>query len=570
MSIGAGALSALIDRGEKQFAAMGNVLQLWQAQAEIFYPERADFITQDTPGVERYRDIYAGEPILLRDRLANGVGALVRRPSKDWFNTTVLPSQVGELEHVKRWCESVTDIQRDAVYARAAGFVRCMKESDADYVTFGTSVLSHTANRAGNGLFYRCLHPRDCAWFENEDGVIDEMHEKIRKPIDVWKRMFDRVGGTLPEEWLKKIKRGHGQEMGEVRRIVLPSERYSEGDKIKGKARDIRFASIYAVQHLKHEIHCDGFRQFPFLVRRWMTVSGESWGRSPCTGVSMADTRVLNIAQRSLLESLEKAVDPPTLLPHDGVIGDVEIFAGGRIMYDAERGMKARDMVDTLDVGDVRLGLEFTRERRAFLTQAFYGDILKRLPDKEMTAFEVAQWLDEYIVEAAPVFAPMEADNALLMESGLIRLMEMSGKPGAAIIPDPPEEAQGREVAYEFETPISIAYRKQKAQQADDVLGVAERMKEIFPDALDNIDADQLFRDTVEGRGTIKWLRTKEDVDAAREQRAQQEAVRMAAAAAMQEQEAQAGRPQGAEQAAGAMGLPTPKTAPSVMVNAPA
>lgn len=562
MSLGAANIKTLLDRGERQFARMSNVLTLWQAQAELFYPERADFTTAETPGVERYHDIYAGEPIMLRDRLANGLGALARRPSRDWFAATVMPSYIGELDPVKRWAEAITGIQRDAVYARGANFVRAMKESDADYVTFGTSVLAHTANKTNTGLLFRCLHPRDCAWLENDHGEIDEMHERIRKPLEQWAAMFARVGGELPREWREKLRQDKGHEELEVRRIVLPRERYNDRGRIKGKANEMAHAVVYACPATKHEIHCDGFKVFPYLVRRWMTVSGESWGRSPCTGVAMADTRILNRAQIALLESLEKAVDPPILTPHDGVIGDVQIMAGARINYDSERGMKARDLIDTLEVGDVRVGLEFARERRLFLTQAFYGDILKRMPDKQMTAFEAAQWLEEYVTEAAPVFAPMEAENALLMEASLMRLFDMNGKPGAPRLPEAPEDAQGREISYEFETPISIAHRKLKAQQADDVLGVAERMANLNPAALDNLDVDQLFRDTIEGRGTIKWLRPQADVDAAREERAQIEMAKQAAAALAVANQAANGQPiEGLDRAAQGLGLPTPKTA---------
>lgn len=567
MSLGPSNVAALIERGQKRFNERGNTLALWQAIAELFYPERADFISAGTNGVERYRDIYAGEPIQLRDRLQNGVGALVRRPSKDWFLAKVLPSPIGELEPVKRWCDAITDVQRDAVYARQANFQRAMKESDGDYVAFGNSVLMHTANRYGTGLHYKCLHLRDCVWFENEHGEVDEMHERIGdKTIEHWQALMAKAGGKLPQEWERKVREGKGCEKVVVHRIVIPRQRYNDKGRIPNKSNNLPYAVIYAIPDLKFELHCDGFLLFPYLVRRWMTVSGEQEGRSPCTGVAMADARILNRAQIALLESLEKAVDPVTLLPHDGVIGDVEISAGSRIMYDGERGMKARDMIDTLAVGDVRLGLEFSRERRLFLTQAFYGDILKRLPDKTMTAFEAAQWLDEYISEAAPVFAPMEAENAQLMEASLIRLMDMSGKPGAPQLPPAPEEAAGREVAYEFETPISIAYRKQKAQQADDVLGVAERIKNLDPEAIDNLDVDQLFRDTVEGRGTIKWLRPTEERDAQREQRAMLEAAKAAAAAAAVDAQMQPGAQgaplQGLDKAAEALGVPTQKSAP--------
>lgn len=575
MAASPGMFSTLIKRGKRRFAERGTVLSLWQTQAELFYPERADFNTQAVGGAERYKDIFAGEPIQLRDRLQNGIGALMRSSTRDWFKAKVIPKQIGDLDTVKACCEQVTDIQRDATYARAANFQRAFKESDGDYVTFGNSVLLHTGGKSGVGLYYKCLHLRDVVWFENEYGEIDEVHEKIcDKTIEQWQRLMDKAGGQLPEEWRRSLREGKGDTRVEVIRIVLPKSRYNDKGRIPGKSHNLPWAVIYCAATEEFEMHCDAFLVFPYLVRRWATVSGELEGRSPCTGVAMADTRILNRAQIALLESLEKAVDPPVLTPHDGIVGDVEIHAGARINYDAEYGMKARDLIDTLEVGDVRLGLEFTRERRLFLTQCFYGDILKRLPDKTMTAFEAAQWLDEYITEAGPVFAPMEAENAQLLESGLIRLLDGSGKPGAPQLPELPQEAQGREVSYEIDTAISIAMRKQKAQQADDILGLAERIKLLEPEALDNFDLDRIVRDAVEGRGSHVWLRPQADIDEERQQRAMLEAAKAAAAAAAMDAQMQggaAGAPAGAaglDQAAQALGMPTPRSAPMDLVNA--
>ena len=566
---------ALIKRGDSQFAKSSNFFNLCQAIAEVFYPERADFVSQGVEGVERYQNIFAGEPILLRQRLGSGVGVLMRRSDQKWFNGTALPRAVGEIDSVKRWCEEFTEVQRDEVYAPLAMFDRAMREGDDDYVSFGEHILWHGWGKNGERgrLLFQTKHLRDCAYFENEFGVVDEMHEKIGdKTIEQWKRLMDKVGGTLPEAWQKKLRENPAAcatDRVEVRRVVLPAERYYESGKIKGKAKDMAFACIYIAGAEKHEMHCDGFRIFPFLVRRWSSVSGEVRGRSPCTGVAMADSRILNVAQRALLESLEKAIDPPILIPHDGVIGDVEIFAGGRIMYDVERGPKASDMIDTLRPGDVRVGLEFTERRRMFLAEALYANLLKRLPDKEMTAFEASQWLDDYVTMAAPVLNPMQADNAVLMEAVFQRLLH------AGRFPEPPEEVLGAEVTFEFETPVAQAMRRQKAQKAAEVVQFVGGMAVISPQAAaqvaENIDLDKLGRDGVEGiAGGIDWLLPDAVVAENREAAQQEQMAKAAAAMVLQQQELEAGTKKSGELegAAQTLGAPTAKTAPQELLNA--
>ncbi len=568
---------ALIKRGDERFAKNANWLNLCQAIAEIFYPERADFVTQTTEGAERYQGIFSGEPILLRERLGSGIGVLTRRADQHWFQGKVLPRQIGEIDHVKRWAESFTETLRDEIYSPLAMFDRAMREGDHDYVAFGEHILWRGWGEHGHRgrRLYKTLHLRDCAYFINEFGVIDEMHEKIcDKPLEQWQRLVAKAGGTLPEAWAKKLRENPraGAETVEVRRVVLPAARYSENGKIKGKSRDMAFASVYIAcgEGEKQEILCDGFRQFPYWVRRWSTVSGETRARSPCTGVAMADSRILNVAQRSLLESLEKAVDPPILLPHDGIIGDVEIYAGGRIMYDTERGSKARDVVDTLTPGDVRLGIEFVQGRQIFLTQAMYGDLLKRLPNKEMTAFEADIWLDDYVTMAAPVLLPMRTDNALLMEGEFQALMH------ARRLPTPPQEVLGNEVSFEFDDPLASAERRKKAQRGGQLVTSIGEMRAIGQqNAGENVNWDKLERDVVEGiADNMDWLLPEADVQASREARAAEQAAKLVAAAAMQEQQRQdqlAGASTGggtADKAMEKMGLPTPNTAPQDILNA--
>lgn len=575
MAEGALSTEALMKRGDERFAASSNFFNTCQAKAEIFYPERADFVSQGVDGAERYRDIFAGEPALLRERLGSGIGVLTRRADQKWFNGKILPRQIGKLDRVKRWCEGFTEVQRDEIYSPLAQFDRAMREGDHDYVTFGEHILWHGWGKNGDRgrLLFQTKHLRDCAYVVNEYGIVDEMHENITdKTYEQWARLFSKVGASLPASWTRKLRdnpTAAAIEKPKVRRVVLPAERYSEQGYVKGKGRDMAFACVYIAADDKHEIHCDAFRVFPYLVRRWSTVSGETRGRSPCTGVALADSRILNVAQRSILESMEKAVDPTLILPHDGIIGDVELFAGGRVMVDAAGAYKPTDMIGTLPVGDVKLGLEFTERRRMFLAEALYANLLKRLPDKEMTAFEADQWLDDYVTMAAPVLLPMRADNAILMEAVFQRLMH------ARRFEEPPEEVYDAEASFEFEDPLQQAVRRQKTQRASQAVGFAKELTEAGQgDKMDNIDWDKVTRDAVEGIADgMDWLIPEEERDEAREARAMEEAAKAAAALAMQEQQRQdglAGLKPGADvnKPMADAGLPTPQAGPEVLLNA--
>ena len=154
------------------------------------------------------------------------------------------------------------------------------------------------------------------------------------------------------------------------------------------------------------------------------------------------------------------------------------------------------------------------------LGRAFFQDLMK-LPDKQMTAYEAGKWIEEYVREAAPVFEPMEAENAQLMDGVFERAMEKGA------FEEAPEELQGAEVNFEFETPLSQAYRELRAQQASQLVTDMAVQAEMAPDSLDNIDFDEVTRGRMENL-PVDWMRDPELVKQLRDSRAEAQAEEQA------------------------------------------
>lgn len=534
MAVAAWSAHELVERGDRAFARMRNYLTLCQAIAEIFYPERADFTTQSSPGDERYWDIFDEEPMILRRDLANQIGAMLRPRGKDWFMAKAYPRQLNELNTVRRWCEDSTQTMRDVVYASGTNFTRCMNQSDNDYVAFGTSILTHTYNRDRTGLTFTCLHPRDCAWEENSDGMIDVMHERMSMTI----ANVAQLGFVIPEQWKERYEKDP-QCTVEVRRCVYPVEYVERGEGKKAPA-SARFAVAYLATDCKSELKTKSgsqpyFRTWPYLVRRWMNVSGEAFGRSPCTSVALATGRTLNQAQLSVIESLEKLVNPPLIAPDDGIMGEVQIRANGITYYDPTLDYGSRKPIEALEVGRPDFGMEYTKDRQAFLARAFLQNLIQ-FPtiDKEMTAFEASKLWDQYMRNAAPVFEPMEAENSQLMEGVFERIYDADGPGKSGGFDEPPEELVGADIKFEFETPLSEAHRRLKVEKAMEANGyIAQRMA-TNPAIVDLVDMDEMDGEALKAILPAKAIRKPEDVQATREDRAQREAVQQAAQLALE------------------------------------
>ncbi len=508
-----------LKRGNQLFVEKDAFNSLFQAQAEIFYPERADFFGDRAQGDERYDGIFTSVPQRMRRDMANNLGSMLRPRGKEWFKCVARPDRLNDDKANARWLERTTKTMRNIVYSPPANFTRAMAEGDNDYVCFGNAIIRHTYNQMREGLLFSCAHFKDCAWAENHEGVVDELHERMNMTLKQAAGLFGK--DNLPKEWRDNCE-NHPERKVKVQRCVAPIELY-EYDKTERPRKTARYLSIYMACEVDEKEAGLGeghFNWFPYLVRRWMTVSGEAYGRSPCAGVALADARTLNVAQQALLKSVEWKVDPPKYAAHDAIVGEINLRAGAITYIDSEYLDKRLDPIKNMETGDPRFGIELTDRLSMTLGRAFFQDLLK-LPDKQMTAYEAGKWIEEYVREAAPVFEPMEAENAQLMDG----VFDRSAEKGA--FDEAPPDLQGAEVSFEFETPLSQAYRELRAQQASQLVTDMAVQAEMAPDSLDNIDFDEVTRGRMQNLPT-DWVRDPEMVKAMRESRGQAQAEEQA------------------------------------------
>jgi hypothetical protein len=528
----------VLSRGAKAFEKMAPMLRLWQAAAELFYPERADFTLQNSPGEERYFDIFDEEGVLLRRNLSNQIGAMIRPRGRDWFMCKAYPRHLNDNDDVRMWCEDATKVMREVVYSSRANFSRTFSESDNDYVTFGTSVVAHTYSHDRTGLLFRCLHPRDCAWNEHADGSMD-FYERMMLSLS----KLDEMGMIIPKELIAAYTKDAHQEV-EVWRCTYPVARYG-GD--ANMPRSAKFAVTYVAVGVKKELKPKSgqptfFRTWPYLVRRWQSVSGEPAGRSPCTGVAMATGRMLNQTGLAIIESLEKLVNPPLLAPDDGIAGEIQIRANGITYYDAQLDYGSRSPIESLEVGRPDFGMAFAEEKRGFLARAFLQNLITFPPaDKSRTAYETDKLYQQYLRDAAPVFEPMEAENGELMEGVFERVYDADGPGKTGGFAEPPEELMGAEIKFEFETPLSSAYRRMKFEQAVEVNQYIATRVQANPGILDLVDQDEMDREAFQAIIPQGWIRKQDEVEEIREEKQKQQMLQMAANMAIQSAHAQTG-----------------------------
>ena len=515
----------VIEQGDKLFSAKAPLDSLMQRIADHFYPERADFTTQRSLGDEFAAHLMTGWPVLMRRELGNSVAAMLRPRGKKWFRARTDSEQVNQDPEARAWLDWASDTQMRVMYARSSQFMRATKEGDNDFITFGQAVLSRELMPDGSGLLYRCWHLRDCAWCENERQEVDTLHIRWNPTIRELKRLFPgKLAATLENELERNPYR-----TVKCRRVVMPSDSYDLS--YDGKTRKLPFVSLYIDCENEVILEETPLATFPYTIPRWVTVSGSQYAYSPATVVGLPDARLLQDITLTLLESGQKAVDPPMKAVHEAIIGGLNLQAGGVSWVDRDYDERMGAALEPAFQSQPRLDYGVQREEKVqqLLQRAFFLDQI-RLPDlsDRSTAYEVQKRVEEYIRYALPLFEPLETEyNGAICEGTFEDLLRV-GAFGSPF--DMPPILRGREIKFQFESPLQAANDRAKAEAYVQAANLLALTVPFDPSVKHDMNLDRAFRDALLASGTpATWLTSEEEAAQAkaqeREQQAQQQAL---------------------------------------------
>lgn len=492
-------------RAQKLHEQFSNFRIYCQEVAEFFWPERANFTIDRTPGVDLQTGLYTGAPQMLRRDLGNKIGTMTRPPSDEWFRLVARPEEMMSGDDIRYWCDIVTRQQRRIIYDRNANFTSCFALADQDYVCFGNSVSWCAYNRMQTGLIFRDAHLRDCSWAVNEENMVDELYQRMKLPLGQVVRLFGE--DKLPREWKKRYEKADGRfEEVELIRGAVPvdMEEYERGSRPPAR---MKYSILYFVQDCDKDEHgalgeafCE---QFPYLVRRWMPM-GESFGRSLCTNVALADARTLNIADMAALKAIEMLADPPRWAEDEAVLGAVDLVPGGVTFVDTSRMTNTRDPIGKIEGGDPRSVMEFMMYKRNSMATQFF-ETLWKFPDRQMTAFETGERMEIMTQEATPVFQPIEADNARLMDLVFSKASAKNAYP-----PPPPRLLNEGEAEWEFETPVTRSLRKARAYKAKQIIETLAIGKQVIPELGNQLNVVEMEREMLAGMGPENWIKPRD------------------------------------------------------------
>jgi hypothetical protein len=246
----------------------------------------------------------------------------------------------------------------------------------------------------------------------------------------------------------------------------------------------------------------------------------------------LPDGRMHQQMMLSMLTASEMATFPPMAVVGEAINGAVNIYAGGFTQidadYDERTGPAIRNALETHFDG-IKYGAERMDKIKEGLDDSFFLSKI-RFPEvtKEMTATEVNRLYEEFIRQSLPLFEPVEQEyNAHLCDGTFEDLLNL-GVFGA--VEDMPQALRGRDISWQFDTPLKVAAEKALAGSFTEVVQMLVQGAQIDPTVRFNVDIDVATRDAIGGTGApAKWLLPVDQVAKMKADEKQQQAAQAAA-----------------------------------------
>jgi hypothetical protein len=476
----------------------------WQEVADYMQPRKADVTKKRARGDKRMEQVFDSSPIQAVELLAASLHGMLTNPSTPWFTLRFKDEEIENEDEAKLWLEASTDAMYTAF--NRSNFQQEIFELYHDLITFGTAAM-FIEEDDDDIIKFSTRHINEVFIAENDKGRIDTIYRKFKISA---RAAIQKFGEAVSADVQTKAKKDPYEEI-EILHAVYPRNDFNP--KKKDKA-NMPFESVYMEYKNGNELSVGGFREFPFVVPRYLKASNEIYGRSPAM-TALPDVKMLNEMSKTTIKAAQKQVDPPLLVPDDGFLLPVRTVPGGLNFYRSG----TRDRIEPLNIGaNNPLGLNMEQQRRESIRAVFYVNQLMMQQGPQMTATEVIQRNEEKMRLLGPVLGRLQSE---LLKPLIDRVFAVLLRNN--MLPQAPDFLSGRDVEIEYVSPLAKAQKSTELQsimRAVEILGSLANVAPVF----DYVNFDNLVKHLADIVGVPqKILKTQSQVNAERQQAAQQQ-----------------------------------------------
>ena len=476
----------------------------WQEVADYMQPRKADVTKQRARGDKRMELIFDSSPIQAVELLSASLHGMMTNPSTPWFTLRFKDTEVDNEDEAKLWLEEATASMYTAF--NRSNFQQEIFELYHDLITFGTAAM-FIEEDDDDIVKFSTRHINEVFIAENDKGRVDTIFRKFKISA---RAVIQKFGEKISSDVQGIFKKDPYQEI-EILHAVYPRSDFNPKKKDK---ENMPFESVYIEYKNGSELSVSGFKEFPFVIPRYLKASNEIYGRSPAM-TALPDVKMLNEMSKTTIKAAQKQVDPPLLVPDDGFLLPVRTVPGGLNFYRSG----TRDRIEPLNIGaNNPLGLNMEEQRRDSIRNVFYVNQLQLQQGPQMTATEVIQRNEEKMRLLGPVLGRLQSELLKPLIDRVFAILLRNN-----MLPQAPEFLSGRDIEIEYVSPLAKAQKSSELQsimRAIEILGSLANVAPVF----DYINFDALVKHVANIVGVPqKILKSQSQVNAERQQAQQQQ-----------------------------------------------
>lgn len=494
---------------------------LWRDIRDYCLPDMGCFSGEDaSDGHKRYSRILDPEAIDCADILAAGLLSGVSSPSRPWLRLTTMDEDLDRVPAVAEWLDKVQ--RRMLTIFSKAEIYNQLHQSYLELVAFGsacTMILPHPE---------QIVHLQNLTigqyWLADDPfGRVDTVYRKLsmtaKQMVQQWG--LENVSSQVRNDYERNPYAKH-----DIIHVVEPRLERNP-DKIDNM--NLPYRSVYFEENQCDRILSEsGFRDFPALCPRWMTIGGSVYGRGPGAKALSASKALQQMAYR-FATLIDYYTDMPVAYPDTFTNALRHMRPGGRIPINAGANELASLRPAWEVKNDPQSVLTAIQARRADIQRMYYVNVFQMIAanqNSDRTATEVAALEQEKVMMMGPVLERLHSELLDPLVSNTFNFMVEQN-----VLPEVPDDLNGKNLSVQY---ISVLAEAQRNSSVTGIVRWAQQigmLTQLNPNAVDRIDIDKTIEELADINGIPPSLVVSGDKAALiREARDQQQQAQMQAA----------------------------------------
>lgn len=454
---------------------------------------------------------YTSAPCDYLATLVSGLVGYSISPNIVWFKLSLENTKLLNLYGVKDFLEGceetlLAEFNRSNLYSQAGVWIQ-------DAATIGHGVMLCSEDIANDKLRFTTMRSNEIYLDQNENGEIDTVFRKylmtLRNAVEFFG--LEKLDPQLQADY-KEVNKWNNPV--EILHAVYPRTQYNPEHK---NAKNMPYASIYIDLKNNKVIEEGGYEENPFSVFEWQQLPGLAYSNSPAIA-ALPDIKILNVAKKTSMQIAQTSAEPPMRVSNS--IRNINLVPRGFTYINTND-----EVIEPIRTGEnYPITLDVVKQIQQDIKDWFDVDFFLMLQQQagNRTATEVMELQGEKAAVLSNLIVALNGALSKIITRSFNLLMK-NGK-----LPEVPEalSSMNASMKIDFVGPLAQAQKKYHSMGGiAQALQMAQPIMQIFPNAGDFIDADQLMKHAMEGQGMPqRVIREDDDVQKLREERVQAKA----------------------------------------------